>query len=590
MKRLLVLSLLSTLTAQPMLLRTTRESNTPPAYTVTQLLQCVDKNNPGEYLQSFRKSANILCAQDELAQALKAFQLYETDIDIENEAQSVKKLIGSTESANAQPLNDLRKAEYVKSISSQTADKISPTAMAFVLNVSNALFNQNECIIDWESIFAALESDDPHISNYALLLIAQKDKLDAKKKSLENLNALQEITEKILSQANIHTTQDVAEHSKPLIKFIREYGAFRIKVRDYLIALAKRENPTLEISTLATMCESNKSIADMAAQITGRILPEYTRTALEFSNEKKRIDHEFIKQYMPIRSSCCATFKAFRSVLNRFSVDNSSLAAHYLTKIYDPAVTFPRELPSSIEAQELPKLVKTQPDIPAPAPAAPCVNAKSSKPKKNKTKKQSHKTFNSESRALAVAAPLVSPSVKAAETESIKSKATKKVAQNLIKEINDPLNNMTIHLYCSFKQKKEIPTFARHKRIIEWFEDGKGTLFKQGYMDANNPKHMYKDTAIAYHSFSLDVDPIAQKYGTQYEEIDKNGNRTIFIAIPGHIVRHGQITFGIFGFAIDPITKLCYHRCFEERTNQQLLNEYLNAQEWKVTLDQIAQS
>lgn len=590
MKRLLLLSLLSTFTTQPMLLRTTRESNMPPSYSATQLLQNINTNDLKNDLQSLRASANILCAQDELAQALKALQLYETDVDIELEAQSVKKLLESTKSASAQPLNDLRKSEYVKSVSSQSNEKISPTAMAFILKVSDALFNQNECIIDWDSIFAALDSDDKDIIDYALLLISQKDNLDAKKKSLESLHTLQLITEKIMRQDKINIPTDVTEHAKPISKFLKEYGTLRLRIRNYLIDLAKRSNPALETTTLATLCESNASLADVAAQITGKILPEHTRAALEFSNEKKRIDHEFIQQYIPIRNSCTTSFKAFRSVLNKYSNDNSSIAANCLTKIYDQAVTFPRELPSSIEAQELPKSVKTQSEIPPAQDAAnPKMNAKSSKPKKNKTKKQPYKTSNSESHALVVAAaPLVSTLIKTAEPESIKSKATKRVAQSLIKEINDPLNNMTIHLYCSAKQKKEVPTFARHKRLIEWFEDGKATLAKQGYLDPNNPKHKFKDTALAHHSFSLDVDPIAQKYGCQYEQTDKNGNRTLFVAIPGHIERNGAITFGIFGYAIDPVSKLCYHRCFEERTSQELLNEYLDAQMWKVKLDQLA--
>jgi len=48
--------------------------------------------------------------------------------------------------------------------------------------------------------------------------------------------------------------------------------------------------------------------------------------------------------------------------------------------------------------------------------------------------------------------------------------------------------------------------------------------------------------------------------------------------------------FGIFGYAIDPETKICYHRCFEPRTTQELLSEYLNEEAWKVTLEDLTQA
>ncbi len=341
------------------------------------------------------------------------------------------------------------------------------------------------------------------------------------------------------------------------------------------------------LKTIQDICESGKSIADAAAVITGKVLPEYTRMSLEFAKEKNQIDDEFIKMYMPIRLSCCDTYKSFRSLLNKYTQDNSSLAANYLAKLYDPKCQFPRELPTSIESQPLPQSVNlqsTEPALVMKDEKAP--DSKTIKAKKNKAKKENKAKAFAQSPVLPANVP--QEPAQPATPKPAKTKVAKKIAQNLIKELNDPLNNMKIALYCSFKQKKEVSTFARHKRLTQWFEDGKATLTKQGYLDPENPKHVHKETAIPYHSFSLDVDPIAQKYGTQYEETDKNGNRTLFVAIPGHIMRHGQITFGFFGYAIDPVHKICYHRCFEERTSQQLLNEYLDTQEWKVKLDQFA--
>lgn len=586
---LLLLSLFFSFTAQAMMLRVDPKKEMPKSYSVAQILEKIKRTNSLEQnLQMLRSGANILCAQDELAQAIKANQMYSKDIDVASETKLVEEIVAAVGSNTVQPIGDLKKAQFLKNVSHDAPD-ISPEAMAFVLNTSNAFFNQNECILDWETILDASLSEDPYLSSYALFVLTQKHTLDAKRKSLENINHLQLLTQKIMNQSVISSPHDLIEHVKPLTTFVAVFGKFKAKVRDYIIDLAK-QNPQLDIRAIQEICESGKSIADAAAIITGKVLPEYTRANLEFAKEKNQIDDEFIKMYMPIRISCCDTYKSFRSLLNKYTQDNSTMAANYLAKLYDPQCQFPRELPTSIEPQPLPQSLKIQSTASASViKEEKTPESKSIKAKKNKAKKASKAlAIVQSSAALASNAPQA-PAPATTSTPA-KTKVAKKIAQNFIKEIQDSLNTMTIHLYCSFKQKKEIPTFARHKRLLEWFEDGKATLAKQGYLDPENPKHRYKDTAIAYHAFSLDVDPVAQKYGTQYEEVDKNGNRTLFIAIPGHIVRHGQITFGIFGFAIDPITKLCYHRCFEERTNKQLLNEYLNAQEWKVTLDQIAQS
>ena len=592
MKRLL-LSLLSLtlgpLTTHAMMLRVDPKKEVPKSYSAAQIEKFLRKTNTKEQnLELFQSGANILCAQDELAQAVKAVQIYPQDYDATRETDLIEEIVQSSGSNKVTSIDELKKTQYTKLLLQEMPD-ISPEAIAFTLNVNNALFNSKECRLDWESISEAAQSENFYLKTYAMHFLDQKDRLETKRRSMEDRNHLESFTEKIIH--NLSSPEDIKDHIQPLKLFVNGYGHLRVQLRTYFESLAK-QNPELTPEEFRAIVNTENNIADKAALITGKILAGYTKVQFEFAKKKNAIDDEFIKAYMPIRISCCETYKSLRTLLNKYTQNDPNLAETYLSKIYNPSFQFPRELPSSIEPRPLPApsivakpIVPTTEEIKEPAPAA------ARKVKKNKAKKQINVQIDSVASASASSSLVAtSASTQPAPAAFAKTKIAKKIAQSFIKEIPDLLNTMSIHLYCSFKQKKEVPTFARHKRLHDWFDDGKGTLFKQGYMDPESPKHVYKDTAIAYHSFSLDVDPIAQKYGTQYEEVDKNGIRTLFIAIPGHIVRNGQITFGIFGYAINPIEKLCYHRCFEERTSEQLLNEYLNAQEWKVTLDQIAQA
>jgi hypothetical protein len=76
-----------------------------------------------------------------------------------------------------------------------------------------------------------------------------------------------------------------------------------------------------------------------------------------------------------------------------------------------------------------------------------------------------------------------------------------------------------------------------------------------------------------------------REYGTLKEETDRLGQPTHFIALPGHIERNNEHKFVIYGYAINPVTKICYHRCIEQKSSEELLKEYLTHQSWKVTLE-----
>lgn len=132
-----------------------------------------------------------------------------------------------------------------------------------------------------------------------------------------------------------------------------------------------------------------------------------------------------------------------------------------------------------------------------------------------------------------------------------------------------------------------IEDFAYHPRIYEWLKDPAEALDHQGYNNPDNPKHVYRATAMAYHGFSIDIDKYMREYGTLKEKTAHNGKSTYFVALPGHIEKNNSCKFVIYGYAIDPAKKICYHRCIEERNSQDLLNEYLTNQSWRITAEEI---
>jgi hypothetical protein len=206
--------------------------------------------------------------------------------------------------------------------------------------------------------------------------------------------------------------------------------------------------------------------------------------------------------------------------------------------------------------------------------------------KKSKGKKKNNGKKTGKKQQQFLTAPAVEP-----ETEPIKIEQPKdpkkKIVQTNIQCIHDSMHNVDLYAYLSVKQKNKIPDFAYHARNFAWFKDAKQALQNQGYNDPNNPKYKFQDTAAVYHGFSIDIDKFAREYGSCQVKKDKDGKDVFFIALPGHIEKNGQKTFVIYGYVIDPEKKLCYHRCIEERSPEQLLNEYLNNEAWHVTLEEL---
>jgi len=110
---------------------------------------------------------------------------------------------------------------------------------------------------------------------------------------------------------------------------------------------------------------------------------------------------------------------------------------------------------------------------------------------------------------------------------------------------------------------KEDLFFTYHPRVARWFTcDPYGSidpLIFPEYVDHTNFRKM-----VVIHGFSPVVDSLWKKYGikTKWEKND-------LYSLP---VQLGD-TRGIISLCVDSKTNVCYHRCFRQRTDDQLLND-----------------
>ncbi len=580
MKRVLLalLSLFMPVCVQAML---KKASEVKALITVESTLQEFSKDAPDVALAILQAKTTQIWCLDDFAKKLKAFIAANEEFERENPGLNIPEDINLAREKNIKSRAQLHAERAYTILDPQM---LSPETIAFTLNAVGEI-NSSDAEVDWNGIEEAARC-----SQYEGTRIMATSILNAKQginkgKTLRHLHTQSQIANgalRLLMEQLLINNDELNPIFLPYREFCDAANKYKEQSLKYLDMLRKKYphvHTKEEIEEFTASNPENRFV-EQASFITNQLLPEYLSFE-EYLNKKTReLEKSFVKNYTTNRVACCKVYKTLRVAMNRIGIAHASEVdiKKYLPLMYDASYTLPRELPESIEPQlevvlEAP-IEHASPAIPLiPPTASPAKQEEPAKSKKGKTRKQHHPSVTMQPPALP--APVAKPATKESEP--------------LIKEIHDRMNNMTIHLYCSNKQKKEVPVFARHKRIIEWFEDSKKALAKQGYLDPKNPKSALVDTAIPYHSFSLDVDPIAQKFGTQYELTDKNGKRKIFVAIPGHIVRNGQQIFGIFGYIFDPEEKILYHRCFEPKTAQQLLKEYLDEQQWKVTLEELVE-
>jgi hypothetical protein len=135
----------------------------------------------------------------------------------------------------------------------------------------------------------------------------------------------------------------------------------------------------------------------------------------------------------------------------------------------------------------------------------------------------------------------------------------------------DALNNQKIKLF-----KVEHPQQAYLKPdytrwVTEWIDNPEAALARQGYSDITSSRFKYRATARAVHGFTPLIDRFLGKCSTAAQTCNKKKNRTdISVTMPGMM---GD-KFGLFHYIIDSTNGRWYHRNFEERSGQGLVQEY----------------
>jgi hypothetical protein len=122
-------------------------------------------------------------------------------------------------------------------------------------------------------------------------------------------------------------------------------------------------------------------------------------------------------------------------------------------------------------------------------------------------------------------------------------------------------------------QKLQISKFKYHPRVLRWL-----TSPKDVFLNDINYQHVTtneKTWIIKIHAFPLAVDEKVKKYGlkTLWENKTRK-QQDIEYSIMGSYTIESKEHHGIFSFCFDPVTEVCYHRCFTEKPIQQAVYEY----------------
>lgn len=132
--------------------------------------------------------------------------------------------------------------------------------------------------------------------------------------------------------------------------------------------------------------------------------------------------------------------------------------------------------------------------------------------------------------------------------------ADKKIARKII----DVKNNMTIYVY---RMNGNDPSAGKHinydDRVQQWFSTPEKALAEKKYTESD-PR---RETSIAFHSFSEEINRYALKWGFKRKTQNNYGKNVTEIHLPGIIEKDGNSYEGLFVYVID-IKLLCYHRFF----------------------------
>ena len=160
---------------------------------------------------------------------------------------------------------------------------------------------------------------------------------------------------------------------------------------------------------------------------------------------------------------------------------------------------------------------------------------------------------------------------------------------DILVEIDDPRNKVTITLWKVGKPQKEYGDPIYTNWVDAWFKDPHEALEKQGYNDPANYKYNYRDDAKLIHSFARVADEFLTICGTQSTTTGNDGIRQdTLITMPGYTTdEHGKEQHGLFTYLIDACNGQWYHRNFVPRTREELYSEYMKAGLYEVEFPEL---
>ncbi len=518
--------------------------------------------------------ANILLAQQEVAENIQK------TIEVDREMRILEEKFSATTSPEDRirisPSDNLYK--HMLRLLAKKMQVTSPDGISAIIRLSEKFSFDYDAEIDWkfiESLGQNNNGDARRISQFYLerkrFFETIKESNQYRKKYNDTTSSFSRILEKSTIELEKQLNNDTGYQAAQLIEPFCNYLS---NTRDFNDYARKKKVFTAEELTHASATQNPEDQARVRNAM--KALPLDRLIALnEVQKERNAICARFIGEYEPVKEESVKLYKELIRELSASALKNHAFKA-YLYKTYD--FNADTRLPNQLIPE---RAAPATPPLEGPAEQVNTKKAVSKTPDQKKTlnKPSTAKEPSLRQEPTTPAEPAVVLTPKPAQKE---------LAEPLTVEFKDTLRNMNICLYLSAKHK-QIPAFSYHDRVYQWLTKPEEALKKQGYLDPNNKKFVFQDTAIAYHGFDMKVDHYVYKWGTVTDGVDANGNPVRFVAITGHIDRGGKRIFCVFGYAIDLKDNRCFHRCIQETTPEHIIEEYLKDNSWKVKLEEFSQ-
>lgn len=559
-----------------------KEQTNPLAITQQELpsLLKYDKNRQSkeEYLNQLYRVANVLYAQEACANLVSIIKNCSAILNKECKEEKYTEM--KRELQQGKNFAQASKSLFLKNlIQSKNLVLSTPESIAMGLQISHKEYQQGTIYHkshNWETYKNLCNHSNKEIQLLAHAILDQQKQLQTHDQLYDRYSEWGLLLRDILNHQWIVPEMlklfKINQILKPLISFKLDTQKSYLKHND----LFKNINsmPHKNLNNLEDKLNLN-NIGSRGARIIEQQDISANIQSMELSKELNKIRNTFLNTYQENRPNALQAYQIIRKELKDITGTNIKFKNYKLKLFNDSSkdeilpLTFKEYLATfSLENEEIKE--EEEEELSGP------LNNLSVTPTASQNQPKKKKSRANKKNSSAPACPVIKPAAKPAAIIPNKP---------LTKDIPDPKNHCTHSIFRAMRQADPFPLFANHNRIYEWFNNGQHTLAKQGYLDPNNPKNKFINTAIAQHSFPFEIDKLARKWAIVQDGQDKNSNPIKILELPGCMQCANQPSvFGIYIFCIK--NGMCYHRCFHPKSAQELLNEYLEEQTWKVTLEE----